>query len=40
MFRFAVNQPHLTEDDSSERLLIRQPVIILARIQHEEKFCK
>ena len=40
MFRFAVNQPHLTEDNSSDTLLIRQPVIILAQIHHEEKFCK
>ena len=40
LFRFAVDQPFEIEDDSIETLLVRQPVIVIARIQFEEKFCK
>ncbi|CAF2983319.1 unnamed protein product, partial [Rotaria sp. Silwood2] len=42
LFRFSVNQPYLIENNSSEALienfLIRQRLIVLARIQHQEKF--
>ncbi|CAF1145737.1 unnamed protein product [Rotaria sordida] len=42
LFRFSVNQPYLIDDDSSETLieniLTHQRLIILAQIQHQEKF--
>ncbi|CAF3767554.1 unnamed protein product [Rotaria sp. Silwood1] len=42
LFRFSVNQPYLIEDDCSETLienfLTRQRLIVIARIQYEEKF--
>jgi hypothetical protein len=44
MFRFSVNQPYEIKDESSrisiEDILMQQRVIVLARIGHEEKFCK
>ncbi|CAF1311812.1 unnamed protein product [Rotaria sordida] len=42
LFRFSVNQPYLIDDDSSEilieNILTHQRLIILAQIQHQEKF--
>jgi hypothetical protein len=40
MFRFSVNQPYEIKDESIEDILMQQRVIVLARIEHQEKFCK